>query len=155
VRWIVPALAVIVLIAIGTAEGLESASELADLPGRGRPTLGAGGTALTLAGLALSIAVYAALGWYVARSGQHERDAVRLGVLVGLMAGLVGGSIRALLIRDYVDDTVAGFGLPITFATAVLVVFVVLAVLVSGVSGSAITWLSFRYLRTRSPRPRA
>jgi hypothetical protein len=155
VRFAAPALAVIALVAIGTAESLESARELAELPGRGRPTLGAGGAALTVAGLLLSIGVYAALGWSVSSWTGRESVALRMGATVGVAAGLVGGTIRALAVRDYVDSTVSGFGLPVDLATFALVVFVALAVLASAIGGSAITWLSFRSARKRSRPPRS
>jgi ABC-type antimicrobial peptide transport system permease subunit len=150
-----PLLSVIALVAIGTAESLESARELAELPGRGRPTLGGGGAALTLAGLILSIGVYAVLGWSVSTWTGRESVALRIGGAVGVAAGLLGGTIRALAVRDYVDSTVSGFGLPVDLATFALVVFVALAVLVSTIGGGVITWLSFRSARKRSPRPRS
>jgi hypothetical protein len=154
-RIAAPVLAAIALVAIGTAESLESARELGELPGRGRPTLGGGGTALTLAGLVLSIGVYALLGWSISSWTRRESVALRIGAGVGVATGLVGGTIRALAVSDYVDSTVSGFGLPVDLATIALAVFVALAVLASAVGGSAITWLSFRFARRRSPRPRS
>lgn len=155
VKIAAPALAVIALVAIGTAEALESARELAELPGRGRPTLGGGGASLTLAGLVLSIGVYAVLGWSVSSWTARESVALRIGAGVGLAAGLVGGTIRALAVRDYVDSIVSGFGLPLELATFALAVFVVLAVVASALGGAGITWLSFRSARKRSQRPLA
>lgn len=150
-----PVLAVVALVAIGTAESLESARELAELPGRARPTLGGAGAALTLAGLLLSIAVYAALGWFVSTWTEREGAALRIGAGVGLAAGLIGGTIRAVAVSDYVDATVVRFGLPVYLATIALAVFVALSLIVSGAGGAAITWLSFRSARKRSQRLRS
>jgi hypothetical protein len=150
-----PVLAVVALVAIGTAESLESARELAELPGRGRPTLGGAGAALTLAGLVLSIGVYAVLGWFVSTWSELEGVSLRIGAAVGLAAGLVGGTIRAVAVSDYVDATVLRFGLPVELATIALVLFVALSLIVSGAGGAAVTWLSFRSARKRSLRPRS
>jgi len=147
-------LAVAALVAIGAAESAASAEQLADLPGRGRPALALGGAALTLLGFILSVAVYAALGWFVARLALDEGLALRTGAVVGLVAGFLGGTVRALFVRDYLSETVSRFGIPDEFTTLSLAVFVLLSILVSAAAGGAITWLSFRSARGRSPRPR-
>jgi hypothetical protein len=148
------AIAIAALVAIGTAESLISVEQLSELPGRGRPPLGLGGVGLTLASVALSAAVYLLLGLVLARVGSIEADAVRSGVTTGLFAGLIGGSARALLVRDYLDDVVERFGLPLEVVAWSLVVFVVLSVLASSAAGSALTWLGFRGWRLRpTPRP--
>src|SRR5437773_2028322 len=81
-------LAVVALVGIGTAEALISTDQLSQLPGRGRPTLSAGGTALTVIGIALSAVVYAALGLLVARSRARESSVLPIGMAVGAGAGL-------------------------------------------------------------------
>jgi hypothetical protein len=150
VRYACIAIAIVALVAIGTAESLISVEQLSQLPGRGRPPLGAGGVGLTLVSVALSAAVYVVLGWVLARSGSHERAAVRAGVITGLFAGLCGGFLRALLVRDYLDDVVGRFGLPLELVSWSLLVFVALSVLASVAAGAALTWLGFRGGR---PRP--
>lgn len=148
------AVAVAALVVIGTAEAGESARQLAELPGRGRPTLTGAGATLTAVGFVLSVAVYALLGWWIARSAVAESDAVRSGVLVGVLAGLIGGTIRGLFVRDYLADTISRFGLPSDFTSWSLVVFIALSVIASAAGGGALTWLSFRLARSRPSRPR-
>jgi len=144
--------AVVALVAIGTTEAWISNEQLAQLPGRGRPPLSAGGTALTFFGIALSVAVYAALGFALARIGARDGDAVVTGVTVGTGAGLIGGAIRAYLVREYLGGVLAGFGLE-DLLTVTLAVFVALSLAVSVAAGASLTWLSFRAGR-RPPRPR-
>ena len=145
-------LAVVALVGIGTAEALISNEQLAQLPGRARPALSAGGTALTLVGIALSAAVYAVLGVVIARAGSRETTVLPIGMVVGAGAGLIGGAIRAYLIRDYLGGVLAGFGLA-DLLIVTLAVFVALSGLVSVAAGASLTWLSFRAGR-RPPRPR-
>ncbi|HYU81173.1 MAG TPA: hypothetical protein VFA31_00390 [Candidatus Polarisedimenticolia bacterium] len=150
------ALAVTALVAIGTVESSISVEQLSQLPGRGRPPLGLGGIGLTAASILASAIVFVLLGVFLARMRQDEGEAVRSGMLAGVFAGLMGGSIRAFLVRDYLDDVVERFGLPFEFVSWSLVVFVALSVVVSAVSGAAITWLGFRGARRRpSPRPQS
>jgi hypothetical protein len=145
-------LAIVALVGIGTAEALISNDQLAELPSRGRPALSAGGTALTLVGIALSVAVYATLGVALARAGSRETAVLPAGMFVGAGAGLIGGAVRAYLIRDYLGEVLAGFGLE-DLLMVTLAVFVVLSVAVSVAAGASLTWLSFRAGRRR-PRPR-
>ncbi len=146
-------LAVAALVTIGTAEALASNAQLAELPGRGRPALTGGGAALTLVGIALSVAVYAALGVVLARGGATESAVLPTGIAVGVGAGLIGGAIRAYLVRAYLGDVLASFGLE-DLLVVTLTVFVALSVLVSVASGASLTWLSFRGARRRpTPRP--
>jgi hypothetical protein len=150
------AVAVAALVAIGTFESSISVDQLSELPGRGRPALALGGIGLTAVSVVASAVVYVCLGIFLARIGSEDGRAVRSGAIVGVFAGLVGGSIRALLVRDYLDDVVDRFGLPPELVSWSLLVFVTLSVLVSGASGAAITWLGFRSGRRRpSPRPRS
>jgi hypothetical protein len=113
------------------------------------------GATLSLVSFALSTAVYVALGIALARSLSGERGAVQSGIATGLAAGLIGGTIRAVAATDYMGRVVVGgFGLPVEFLVAVLVVFVVLSMIASAAGGAAITWLSFRAARRRpTPRP--
>ena len=145
-------LAVIVLLAIGTAEASISNDQLSQLPGRARPALSGGGAALTVVGIALSGAVYAALGLLLARDGARGNAALGIGMAVGTAAGLVGGTIRAYLIRNYLGDVLAGYGLA-DLLLVTLAVFVALSVAVSGAAGATLTWLGFRSSR-RSPTRR-
>jgi len=145
--------AIVALIAIGTAEALVSNDQLSQLPGRGRPALSTGGTTLTLVGVALSIAVYAALGIALGRAGARESTVLPTGMVVGAGAGLIGGAIRAFLVREYLGGVLAGYGLA-DLLVVTLAVFVALSVLVSVAAGASLTWLSFRAGRgRRTPRP--
>jgi hypothetical protein len=143
-----------VLVGVGTAEGLISVGQLAELPGRGRPPLGGGGVTLTLVGLLLSVAVYGGLGLVFAATGATERASAQAGVLTGVFAGLIGGFIRAVLVRDYLDDVVGRFGLPSELVSWSLVAFVLLAVIASATGGGVVTWLSFRFGRQGPMRRR-
>jgi hypothetical protein len=145
-------LAIVGLVVIGTAEALISNDQLAQLPARGRPGFSAEGAALTVLGIALSVAVYAALGLLLARDGARESSALTTGMAVGAGAGLVGGTIRAYLIRDYLGGVLAGYGLA-DLLVVTLAVFVALSVGVSTAAGASLTWLSFRGWR-RLPRSR-
>jgi hypothetical protein len=129
-----------------------SNAQLAELPGRGRPALSGGGATLTLVGIALSAAAYAALGVVLARGEAPETAVLPTGIGVGLGAGLVGGAIRAYLIRGYLGDILAGYGLG-DLLVVTLAVFVALSVTVSVAAGASLTWLGFRAGR-RSPKRR-
>ena len=144
--------AVVALVAIGTAEALISNDQLSQLPGRGRPALSAGGASLTVVGIVLSIAIYAALGVFLARDGVRANGVLGIGTAVGAAAGLIGGTIRAYLIRDYLSDALAGYGLA-DLLIVTLAVFVFLSVAVSVAAGASLTWLGFRGGR-RGPRYR-
>jgi hypothetical protein len=155
VRGALIAVAVFVLVAIGTADAWFSNEQLALLPGRGRPVLSAAGSALTLVGIALSVVVYTVLGVSLARTGSRENAAVLTGAVVGAAAGIIGGAIRAYLVRDYVGEVLAGFGLA-DLLVVTLAVFVALSVIVSIAAGAGVTWLSFRAARRPlRPRPRS
>jgi hypothetical protein len=152
-RAVLIVLAVVVLVGIGTADAAISNDQLSQLPGRARPALSAGGAALTFVGVLLSAAVYVALGVWLARDGVRESAILGIGIAVGAGAGLVGGAIRAYLIRDYLGDVLAGYGLA-GLLVLTLAVFVALAMLVSVAAGASLTWLGFRLgRRPRSPRP--
>ena len=146
------ALAAAALVAVGTVEAIVSAAQLAAQPGRGRPTLSGEGAALTLAGLAVSVAIYLVLGRAVGRSGGNERDAVAAGAATGVLAGAVGGSVRALAIGGYIGEQIARFGLPAELAVGLLAVFVGGSIVASAIGGGALCWLGLR-LSSRSPRP--
>jgi len=144
-------LAVVALVGIGTAEALISNDLLSQLPGRGRPVLGGGGVALTVIGVALSVAVYAAFGLFLARDGAGEAEALGIGMGVGAAAGIIGGTIRAYLIRDYLGGVLGGYGLA-DLLLVTLGVFVALSVVVSVAAGASVTWLGFRGGRRRPAR---
>ena len=146
-------LTVVALVAIGTVEALVSNAQLAELPGRGRPALTGGGATLSLVGIALSAAAYAALGVVFAWDDVSEKAVLPAGMAVGLGAGVVGGAIRAYLIRGYLGDVLAGYGLG-DLLVVTLAVFVALSVAVSVAAGASLTWLGFRAgRRVRRPRP--
>ena len=134
------ALAVAALVAIGTAEAAISVRQLSELPGRGRPPLAPSGAALTLAALTLSLAVYVVFAHRLARDAISVRRAVASGTLVGALAGAIGGTLRALLVRDYLIETLARYGLAATVSDWALAVYVVGAVCVSAMTGAAISW---------------
>ena len=136
-------LAVVALVAIGTAEAWVSNDQLSQLPGRGRPALSGGGALLTIVGIALSAAVYAGFGLLLARDGVGGSAALGLGMAVGAAAGLIGGTIRAYLVRDYLGDVLAGYGLA-DLLIVTLALFVALSVLVSASAGASLTWLGLR-----------
>jgi hypothetical protein len=153
VRAALIVVAVVALVGIGTAEALVSNDQLAQLPGRARPALSGGGAALTIIGIGLSIAVYAVLGVLLARAGNPESAVIPMGMAVGAGAGLIGGAIRAYLVRDYLDGVLAGYGLADLLGVT-LGVFVGISVLVGVAAGASLTWLSFRGARRRlRPRP--
>ena len=146
-------LAVAALVIIGTAEALASNAQLAELPGRARPALTGGGAALTLVGTGLSVVVYVTLGILLARDDTAESRVLPIGIAVGVGAGLIGGAIRAYLVRDYLGDILASYGLG-DLLVLTLAVFVALSVLVGVAAGASLTWLSFRAgRRAAMPRP--
>jgi hypothetical protein len=145
-------LTITALVAIGTVEAVISNAQLAELPGRGRPALSGGGAALTFVGIALSAVAYGALGMVLARGSAPESAVLQTGTAVGLGAGLAGGAIRAYLIRGYLGEVLAGYGLG-DLLVVTLAIFVALSVVVSVAAGATLTWLSFRAGR-RGPRPR-
>ena len=147
--------AVVALIAIGTVDAVISNDQLAALPGRARPALSAGGATLTVVGVILSAAIYAALGLWLARDAARETTAMGIGAGVGAAAGVIGGSIRAYLIRDYLGEVLAGYGVA-DFLIVTLAMFVALSIVVSVAGGAALTWLGFRGGRRRpTRRPRS
>jgi hypothetical protein len=146
-------LAVLALVVIGTVDASISNDQLSQLSGRARPTLSTGGGALTVVGIALSAAVYAALGLWLARDGARGSAALGIGMAVGAGAGLIGGAIRAYLVRDYLGGVLADYGLA-DLLLVTLAVFVALSVVVSVAAGASLTWLGFRSSRRRPmPRP--
>ena len=154
-RVAVIVLAVVALIGIGTADALISNDQLSQVPGRARPALSSGGAAITLIGVLLSAAIYIALGVWLARDGARDGALLGIGIAVGAAAGLIGGAVRAYLIRDYLGDVLAGYGLA-ELLVVTLAVFVALSVAVSVAAGAGLTWLGFRGARRRpSPRPQS
>ena len=138
------------LVLIGTLEAMESARQIEETTGplRLRP----GGVGLTALGLVASAAVYLGVGW-LARS---EHVAVRAGLLVGGIAGLTGGVIRATLIAPAVSDIVARYAVvPEWFLVVVMGVFVAGCVAVSLVAGAALAFVGSRFSRGGRSRPPA
>jgi hypothetical protein len=152
VRTALIVVAVVALVGIGTADAFVSNDQLSQLPGRARPALSGGGAALTVLGIALSAIVYAALGLWLERDGAREAAVLGIGMTVGAGAGLIGGTIRAYLVRDYIGEVLAGYGLA-DLLIVTLAVFVALSVAVSVAAGASLTWLGFRGGRRRPTQP--
>ncbi len=141
--------AVALLVVIGTVEARESAQQLAELTSFTR--LQPAGAGLSALGIAASALVYLALGWWL----RDDRRALRLGLIVGVAAGLIGGTIRAWLIADAVRDAIASYAdVPEGFVVIVLIVFVALSVLVSAAGGAALVFAGVRVSRSSRTRPR-
>jgi hypothetical protein len=128
------ALAAVALIVVGTLEAGESARQLADL---GRGPIAPAGAGITAAGLVASCVVYLALGWWL----REDRAAIRMGLLVGMLSGAAGGTIRALLIADALRQIVARYAaVPDWFIALALGVFVALSTLASAAGGAALAF---------------
>jgi uncharacterized protein (UPF0264 family) len=138
------------LIGIGSLEAMESARQIAETAGplRLRP----GGVGLTALGVVASAAIYLGVGW-IARS---ERDAVRMGLLCGGVAGVVGGIIRANIVAPAVSDIVARYAVvPDWFLIVVMGVFVAGCIAVSVIAGAALAFAGSRFSRGGRTRPPA
>lgn len=138
------------LIAIGAIEARVSAQQLAESVGR--PRLESAGVMLTAAGLLASTVVYLVLG----HLSSDDRAALRIGVVTGALAGLIGGALRAVIISGAVTDLVARYAAPPGwFITVALAVFVVLSCVVSATGGGAMAWTGRRISRAARSRPPA
>jgi hypothetical protein len=140
------------LVVIGTAEALISNDQLSQLPGRARPALSAGGAAVSVIGIGFSLAVYVSLGVVMARFRARDAAVLATGMAVGAVAGLIGGAIRAYLIRDYLGEVLEGYGLG-SLVILTLLMFVALSIAVSLTAGAGATWLGFRAARRRPTQP--
>lgn len=135
---------------IGTLEARESAREIGELSGPLRLT--ATGAGLTALGFAASCVVYLALGWRAA----EDRRALRVGALVGVMAGLVGGTLRAVIVSEALTETIARYAaVPDWFVPGALAVFVLLSVIASALGGAAVAFAGVRLTRAARTRPPA
>ena len=138
------------LVVIGTLEAAESARQLAELTGFSQ--LRPAGAGLTALGIVASSLIYVGLGWWLG----DDRRALRVGAIVGVAAGCIGGSIRAWLIADAVRDAISRYaGVPELFVVIVLVVFVTLSVLVSAAAGAALAFAGVRVNRSLRNRPQS
>ena len=148
-RWIALAPAVALLVAIGAVEASVSADQL--LTRSTRPRLEAAGVLLTAGGLLASTVIYLVLGHIAA----NDSVAIRAGVLTGAFAGLIGGTVRAVIISEVVAGLVSSYAaVPDWFVPAALGVFVALSCAVSAVGGGAIALAGRRLSRAlRSRRP--
>ena len=145
-----PPLAVALLIAIGAVEASVSAEQLAVAVGR--PQLEAAGVTLTAVGLLASTLIYLVLG----HLALDDRAALRVGALTGAFAGLIGGTVRAVIISGVVADLVARYAaVPDWFVTLALGVFVALSCAASVVGGGALAWTGRRLSRALRSRPPA
>ena len=143
-------LAAIALVLIGVLEARESAREIADLSGPLRVT--ASGAGLTTLGLAASFVVYLLLGWRARDDGR----ALRVGAIVGVAAGLLGGTLRAVIINDALADAVGRYvAVPAWFVPAALAGFVLLSAVVSAIGGAAVAFAGVRISRSARSRPPA
>ncbi|HYK97980.1 MAG TPA: hypothetical protein VEU77_06260 [Candidatus Acidoferrales bacterium] len=144
------AIATTLLVLIGVLEARESAREIADLAGPLRLT--ASGAGLTSLGLAASVVVYLLLGWRARDDGR----AMRVGALVGVAAGLIGGTLRAVIISDALTDAVGRYvAVPEWFVAVALVAFVLLSAVVSAIGGAAVAFAGVRISRSARSRPPA
>ena len=143
-------LATALLIAIGAIEACVSAQQIAESVGR--PRLESAGVMLTAAGLLASTVVYLVLG----HLATDDRAALRTGVITGVLAGLVGGALRAFIISGAVADLVARYAaVPDWFISVALGIFVLLSCVASAVGGGAIAWTGRRISRAARSRPPA
>ena len=142
--------AALLLVAIGAIEARVSAQQIAESVGR--PRLESAGVMLTAAGLLASTVMYLVLGYVV----NDDRAALRAGVLTGVLAGLVGGALRALIISGAVADLVARYAaVPDWFIAVTLGVFVALSTVVSAAGGAALAFGGVRLAKALRPRPPA
>ncbi|MEO8632592.1 MAG: hypothetical protein ABI466_04480 [Chloroflexota bacterium] len=149
-RRLAAPIAVALLVAIGAVEASVSAQQLAESVGR--PRLEVAGVALSAAGLLASTVVYAILGHLAV----DDRAALRTGVTVGALAGLIGGAVRAVLISAPVADLVARYAaVPGWFTGVALLVFVALSCVASAVGGGPLAWTGRRLSRAMRSRPPA
>ena len=149
-RWIALAPAIALLVAIGAVEASVSADQL--LTRSTRPRLEAAGVLLTAGGLLASTVIYLVLGHLAA----NDIVAIRAGVLTGAFAGLIGGTVRAIIISEVVAGLVSGYAaVPDWFVLAALAVFVALSCAVSAVGGGTIAWTGRRLSRALRSRPPA
>jgi hypothetical protein len=143
-------LATAMLIVIGAIEARVSAQQIAESVGR--PRLESAGVMLTAAGLLASTVIYLVLG----HLATDDRAALRSGAVTGVLAGLVGGAVRAFTISGAVSDLVARYAaVPDWFITVALGVFVVLSCVTSATGGAAIAWTGRRISRAARSRPPA
>jgi len=144
------AIATVALVLIGALEARESAREIADLTGPLRLT--ASGAGLTSLGLAASVLVYVLLGWRAHDDGR----ALRIGAIVGVAAGLIGGTVRAAMINDALVDAVGRYvAVPEWFVPVALAGFVLLSAVVSAIGGAAVAFAGVRISRSARSRPPA
>jgi hypothetical protein len=142
--------AIALLIAIGAIEATVSVEQL--MTRHTPPRLERVGVFLTAAGLLASTLVYLALG-HLAVS---DRAALRVGIITGAFAGLVGGTVRALIISGVTASLVNSYAaVPDWFVPLALGVFVALSCAGSAAGGGAIAWTGRRLSRAARSRPRA
>ena len=147
-RALVGIAAAIALIVIGTLEAAESARQIAEITNLSR--IRPNGAGLSALGLAASAAIYVGLGWWL----RDDRAAPRIGGLVGLVAGVVGGSLRAMLIADAVREAIARNAVvPDSFVAAVLIAFVAVSALVTIAGGATLTFAGSRLGSARRAGP--
>jgi len=140
--------AAIALIVIGTLEAAESARQIAELTSLSR--IRPNGAGLSALGVAASAGIFIALGWWL----HEDRAALRMGALVGFVAGVVGGSLRATLIAGAVRGAIARNAVvPEWFVAAVLIVFVVVSALVTIAGGAALAFAGSRLGSARRTGP--
>ncbi len=147
-QWLRVVVAAAALIVIGTLEAMESARQIAETSGpvRLRPS----GVGLTALGLVASAAIYLGVGW-IARS---EREAIRLGLLTGGLAGVIGGIVRAQIVAPEVSDIVARYAVvPEWFLIVAMGVFVAGCIAVSVIAGAGLALVGSRFSRGGRTRP--
>jgi hypothetical protein len=147
---IAPLVATCALVAIGAVEASVSAQQLA--LSAGRPRIESAGVMLSAVGLLASAVVYLVLGHLAV----DDRAALRAGAVTGAAAGLIGGTVRALIISGEVTSLVMRY-VAVTdwFVPAALAVFVGLSCAASVAGGAALAWTGRRISRAARSRPRA
>jgi hypothetical protein len=107
---------------------------------------------LSAAGLLASAGVYLLLGHLAV----DDRAALRAGVVTGALAGLIGGTLRALIISGELASLVIRYAaVPDWFLPVALAVFVGLSCAASVVGGAALAWTGRRLSRAARSRLRA
>jgi hypothetical protein len=142
--------AIVLLVVVGAIEASVSAQQLAAL--RTAPRLENVSLTLTAAGLLASALVYLVLGVLAT----DDRSALRAGAITGILAGLIGGAVRALIIGGSVGGLVDRYAaVPEWFVPGVLAVFVALSCAASAFGGGALAWTGRRLSRAARSRPPA
>jgi len=142
-------LAAAVLIAFAVIQSVLSSNELAAAPPTTRPETPVS-NALSLLGLAVSIATFGLLGRQVTRAGGSLGQAAGAGALAGLVVGVGVVALQVLFFRDYVRVSLSTAGVPEGFADVILIVSLIFYPLLYCGFGALISWLGGIVFRPRT-----